>query len=379
MSSSDVSAVTNHFVTPNEGFSTTLGTTTLSGATTVPLASTSGLTNATIFVGIIEPGGTKEQTFTGTVDTGGSQITGVKWTRGTNVDHSAGVTIVDYVTGTGPKMATKGLLVEHTQDGTHGNVTTDSITNTGAFTSTGAHTISGSWDGWVGANESWAYASASTITVPTDATTKYNYGDYVRITQSATVKYFVVTGVTATVLTVSGIYGAVVTNVAISANAYSKARNPQGVAGMLPLNPYKFHAYMTAAWSLAAGGVPTKIPFDTELYDTGSNFDAATNHRFVAPVAGFYWFSACWVVSVDAGNFIQAYLTKNGSTVLPGFEVVTGNSTFNEGASVSGILQLAASDYVEVYGAQGGTQHAGTGSTGSAQSTYFQGFLVSAA
>lgn len=119
MASSNVSAVTNHFPTANEGFTTTLASTILSGAATVPLNSTSGLTNGTVFVGIIEPGQAKEQTFTGTVDTGGAQITGVKWTRGTNADHTAGVTIVDYVSGTGNNMFTKGILVEHNQDGTH--------------------------------------------------------------------------------------------------------------------------------------------------------------------------------------------------------------------------------------------------------------------
>lgn len=115
----NVSSVVNHFPTANKGFITTLGSTISSGAVTVPLTSVSGLTNGTIFVGIIEPGQANEQEFTGTVDTAGVQITGVKWTDGTNVDHTAGVTIVDYVSATGQNMQTKGLLVEHNQDGTH--------------------------------------------------------------------------------------------------------------------------------------------------------------------------------------------------------------------------------------------------------------------
>lgn len=127
MASSNVSSVTNYFPTVNEGFTTTLNGDILSGATTIPLVSTSGLTNATIFVGIIEPGVTNQQVFTGTVDTGGSQITGVKWTRGTNVNHASGVTIVDYVTGTAVNMITTGLLKEHTQAGRH-NMTSPKVT-----------------------------------------------------------------------------------------------------------------------------------------------------------------------------------------------------------------------------------------------------------
>lgn len=117
MASSDVSSVVNHLPYANEGFTTTLDSSILSGAATVGLTSVSGLTNGRIGVFIIEPGGAKEQTFTGTIDTGGSQVTGVVWTRGTNVAHTAGVTIVDYVTGTHYNMLSKAMAVSHAQTG----------------------------------------------------------------------------------------------------------------------------------------------------------------------------------------------------------------------------------------------------------------------
>ena len=124
---SNVTAVLSHFSTSNEGFQTTIPTPVTAGAITVPLASTTGLVNGTIFVGIIEPTTVKQQVFTGTVDIAGTMITGVVWTRGTNVDHAAGVTIVDYVTGTDHNMATKGILVQHTQTGAHGAVVAASV------------------------------------------------------------------------------------------------------------------------------------------------------------------------------------------------------------------------------------------------------------
>lgn len=142
MSSSDVSAVTNYFATPNEGFTTTLGSTIAIAAVTVPLNSVTGLTNGAVFVGIIEPGLTNQQVFTGVVDTGGSQITGVKWTRGTNVGHATGVTIVDYVTGTAFKMATTGILKEHKQSGAHSAITADTAV-VGNLEVTGTLTIDG--------------------------------------------------------------------------------------------------------------------------------------------------------------------------------------------------------------------------------------------
>lgn len=142
MAGSNVSTVVNYFSQANEGFTTTLGSTITSAATVVPLNSVTGLTNGSVFVGIIEPGLTTQQVFTGLVDTGGAQITGVKWTRGTNVGHSAGVTIVDYVTGTGHNMTTAGLLKEHKQTGAHANVTADSVVATNV-TINGTLTIAG--------------------------------------------------------------------------------------------------------------------------------------------------------------------------------------------------------------------------------------------
>lgn len=119
MAFSDVSSVENFFATPNEGFTTTTSSSVSAGATNVGLNSVANLTNGSVFVGVIEPGESKEQIFTGTVDTGGSQITNVKWIKGTNTDHATGVTVVDYDTGAAFKMLSTGIQNEHNQDGTH--------------------------------------------------------------------------------------------------------------------------------------------------------------------------------------------------------------------------------------------------------------------
>lgn len=133
---SDVSSATNFFPTVNEGFITTVGGGGVtSGGTTVPLTSISGLTNGSIFVGIVEPGLAAQQVFTGTVDTAGTQITDVVWTRGANAPHTAGKTVVDYVTGTTINLITKGILTFANQDGTLKAVVAPSATISGAVTS----------------------------------------------------------------------------------------------------------------------------------------------------------------------------------------------------------------------------------------------------
>lgn len=82
--------------------------------------------------------------------------------------------------------------------------------------------------GWREVTDSWAYASATTITVPTDATTKYQSGDRIKITQSGTTKHFIIETVAATLLTVHGPDGDTVANVAISDIYYFKTV-PQGM------------------------------------------------------------------------------------------------------------------------------------------------------
>lgn len=117
--STTTSSVTSHFPKPQDGFTTTTSGSISSGATSVGLNSTGSYTNGDIFVGIIDPtDANKKQAFTGTVDTSGVQITGVVWTSGTNQNHSAGATVVDYVTATHLGMVSKGILVAHNQDGT---------------------------------------------------------------------------------------------------------------------------------------------------------------------------------------------------------------------------------------------------------------------
>lgn len=75
-------------------------------------------------------------------------------------------------------------------------------------------------DNWTNANESWAYATASTITVPSGAASKYRAGDILKWTQT-TVKYGVITSVADTVLTIAVNTDYVVADAAITENYYS--------------------------------------------------------------------------------------------------------------------------------------------------------------
>lgn len=89
--------------------------------------------------------------------------------------------------------------------------------------------ISTQGTGWFSATlEAWTYASATTITVPTDATTRYDVGDRIRLKQGAGYLYFVVVAVTATLLTITGGSDYILANAAITNQDYSPCVQPLG-------------------------------------------------------------------------------------------------------------------------------------------------------
>jgi hypothetical protein len=119
MSTSVSGLSTNFFPSAQNGFTTSLASTIASAAATVPLNSVAGYTNGEIAVMVVDPtDASKKQTFTGVVDTGGIQLTSVKWTAGTNQTHTGGSTVVDYATATHISMMTKGITTSLSQDGT---------------------------------------------------------------------------------------------------------------------------------------------------------------------------------------------------------------------------------------------------------------------
>ena len=124
-------------------------------------------------------------------------------------------------------------------------------------------------------------------------------------------------------------------NIATSAAIAGSKLNIASVA-----NPYKFSVYRNSAWNQANGA--NKVQFDTKDYDTGTNFDATTNYRFTAPIAGFYHFDASVNIASNAtGQTLNAKLYKNGSLVKAGAFAHTSAGSITIGSSVSDTLQLS--------------------------------------
>lgn len=139
-------------------------------------------------------------------------------------------------------------------------------------------------------------------------------------------------------------------------------------------NPYKFSAYRNANQT-PTNNAWTKIQMSSEDYDTSNNFDSVTNFRFVAPVAGFYQFSAEVCFNSNAnGQLVIVALYKNGSEYKRGNQVL-GNPTEVHVTVSPPAIKLNANDYVEAwcYNSGGNPVITGSGTT----RNYFGGHLVS--
>lgn len=181
-----------------------------------------------------------------------------------------------------------------------------------------------SWDGWQTANEAWTYASATTITVPSDATTKYAIGDRIKLTQSATVKYFYVVGVASTVLTITGGSDYTFTNNAITSNYYSHSASPLNFPQWFNFTttPTGFSANPTYISRFNITARMCTVAFRTLSAGTSN----ATTFTVSVPVTtatitNMFWGTNFWNStdnSVNTANPGRAYIGSNSTTITVG-------------------------------------------------------------
>ena len=126
-----------------------------------------------------------------------------------------------------------------------------------------------------------------------------------------------------------------------------------------------FAAYQSTGVALTAATF-TKITFQTEEYDTNSNFASS---RFTPTVAGYYQINGAWQFG-SGGTVTVCAIYKNGTIYKQGTAV---GGTAGYGGAVSSLVYCnGSSDYVELYG------YASTAKTPLAtiDATYFNGALV---
>lgn len=133
----NLSGVTKYFPTPSEGYSSTLSSTIVSGATVVPVASASQYDDGDVVVLIVDPKTSDEAVFTGTKTSLPDRFIDCVWTEGNvGVGHASGAVIADYVTATHLAMVTEGLSKSHNQDGSLKTLWTQYVPVNSGFSST---------------------------------------------------------------------------------------------------------------------------------------------------------------------------------------------------------------------------------------------------
>lgn len=209
-----------------------------------------------------------------------------------NIKSSAAIDTTK-ISGTAVNLASSQTLTNKTIDGS-----LNTITNVGVPES-----------GWQPISETWTYASSDsptfTLTVPTDLTTKYSAGMKVRLVQSSTTKYFIITNASYsspnTTLTLYGGTDYTLLNAAISSIYYSTQRSPYG----FPMSPAK--------WTLTTSQTTDQTqatPTINVWYNVGTNSLAVH--------------IGSWYVSYEC---VAGFTNTSGGTVLVKTTLSTANNS----------------------------------------------------
>jgi hypothetical protein len=147
------------------------------------------------------------------------------------------------------------------------------------------------------------------------------------------------------IISTSDIADGAITTAKIGNGAIVQADLATGVAGTGPA----FSATQSTATS-CANGTLTKILFQTEEFDTNSNYDTSTS-RFTPTVAGYYQVNCGVYFAGLTSQYGFSAFYKNGSLFKYGntFGATAGGCTVNNSCL---IYMNGSTDYLEVYATQ---------------------------
>jgi len=229
-------ANTDKLIKAADVWSTTLSSGITDSDTTLTPATVTGLPTDTavmLVIDRVDSSGTKtpvkKEVMVGVVS-GGNIANLVRAVEGTAQAHTAGAVIeIRLFAAQWDKMVDWGLA-EHKQDGTHGDVTADSLDTA----------VLKGWDGWLTDDDTWVYVTAATFKiVGKDVTARFAKGTKLKFSQTTT-KYAVVAASsfsTDTTVTIIVNTTHVLANAAITAPFYSYAARPQGYPDYFAYTP----------------------------------------------------------------------------------------------------------------------------------------------
>lgn len=198
-------------------------------------------------------------------------------------------------------------------------------------------------DGWIAAGETWTYLSASSVTVPTDATNKYRVGDKVKYLLNGVQQYQYIAEVSTTVLQFIPNTDYVLTNNTITEASYSHAETPLDFPSYFNYDgaPTGFSAVPASAlytFRMTGGYISVDVTQPNAGTSDSLSFTIAAPYT-AKTVAGGRWGVYAYdgvdngVVSASGGS---ASITSGSAviTAIPGFGI-TGNWSNVLGKSIS--------------------------------------------
>lgn len=117
------------------------------------------------------------------------------------------------------------------------------------------------------------------------------------------------------------------------------------------------------------------IPFDTEIYDIGGNFNTGT-YSFTAPVTGIYLFGASVYTTGHSALTYGSINIKVGATIVKNIWSYHAASALDWGYSISDLIKLTAGDAVTISMTEVGEAANTADIAGNVTLTYFTGALV---
>jgi hypothetical protein len=145
---------------------------------------------------------------------------------------------------------------------------------------------------------------------------------------------------------------------------------------MVSGNQPAFSAYLSADTAIT-NATSTKIPINTEEFDTASCYDTST-YRFTPNVAGYYQVSGQVLIGIASTGACTLLIFKNGSLAKNGTQIsFSATATFISSVASILIYLNGSTDYIELYA----YQNSGASQTiyAASYTNYFQAVLVRAA
>ena len=141
-------------------------------------------------------------------------------------------------------------------------------------------------------------------------------------------------------------------------------------------NKPAFSVYRSGANQNISHNTYTKVLFDTEVFDVGSNFDTS-NSRFTAPITGKYLLMGH--IYIYPTYQVENHVYKNGSHYKRfSGPIGSGGNDNPNGQKFVDVVHLDVGEYVEIYARQfrTGDSNAATIYGGNEKETSFVGYLI---